>query len=64
MGFISQCQQRAEHCARVNEYFGRVERDGRALSELPVYIEHASSVVGSLAIPLGIRTASGATWWM
>lgn len=35
----------------VNEYFGRVERDGRALSELPVYIEHSSSVVGSVAIP-------------
>jgi hypothetical protein len=35
----------------VNEYFGRVERDGRALSELPVYIEHAGSVVGSVAIP-------------
>ena len=35
----------------VNEYFGRVERDGRALSELPVYIEHANSVVGSVAIP-------------
>jgi hypothetical protein len=35
----------------VNEYFGRVERDGRTLSELPVYIEHSSSVVGSVAIP-------------
>jgi hypothetical protein len=35
----------------VNEYFGRVERDGRPLSELPVYTEHASSVVGSVAIP-------------
>ena len=28
-----------------------MERDGRALSELPVYIEHAGSVVGSVAIP-------------
>jgi hypothetical protein len=35
----------------VNEYFGRVERDGRPLSELPVYTEHAGSVVGSVAIP-------------
>jgi hypothetical protein len=35
----------------VNEYFGRVERDGRPLSELPVYTEHAASVVGSVAIP-------------
>lgn len=35
----------------VNEYFGRVERDGRVLSELPVYAEHAASVVGSVAIP-------------
>lgn len=35
----------------VNEYFGRVERDGRALSELPVYTEHAGAVVGSVAIP-------------
>lgn len=35
----------------VNEYFGRVERDGRPLSELPVYTEHASSVIGSVAIP-------------
>ena len=35
----------------VNEYFGRVERDGRALSDLPVYTEHAGSVVGSVAIP-------------
>jgi hypothetical protein len=35
----------------VNEYFGRVERDGRTLSELPVYTEHSGSVVGSVAIP-------------
>ncbi len=35
----------------VNEYFGRVERDGRGLSDLPVYAEHAGSVVGSVAIP-------------
>ncbi len=35
----------------VNEYFGRVERDGRALSELPVYTEHCGSVIGSIAIP-------------
>jgi hypothetical protein len=35
----------------VNEYFGRVEREGRALHELPVYAEHEGSVFGSLAIP-------------
>ena len=35
----------------VNEFFGRVERDGRALCDLPVYTEHAGSVVGSVAIP-------------
>jgi hypothetical protein len=35
----------------VNEYFGRVERDGRSLSELPAFTEHASSVIGSVAIP-------------
>ena len=35
----------------VNEYFGRVERDGRALQELPVYTEHADKVFGSVAIP-------------
>ena len=35
----------------VNEYFGLVERDGRALSDLPVYTEHAGAVVGSVAIP-------------
>src|SRR5215510_6879103 len=35
----------------VNEYFGRVERDGRGLHELPVYAEHEASVLGSVAIP-------------
>ena len=35
----------------VNEYFGRVERDGRPLSELPAYIEHTGSVAGAIAIP-------------
>ena len=35
----------------VNEYFGRVERDGRALSDLPVYREHVDKVWGSVAIP-------------
>ena len=35
----------------VNEYFGRVERDGRALHELPVYAEHEGAVFGSVAIP-------------
>ena len=35
----------------VNEYFGRVERDGRALHELPVYAEHQGMVFGSVAIP-------------
>jgi hypothetical protein len=34
----------------VNEYFGRVERDGRALHELPVYIENEVKVFGSVAI--------------
>jgi len=35
----------------VNEYFGRLERDGRTLAELPVYTEHSGSVIGSIAIP-------------
>jgi hypothetical protein len=35
----------------VNEYFGRIERDGRSLHELPVYMEHEASVFGSVAIP-------------
>lgn len=35
----------------VNEYFGRVERDGQALHEMPVYVEHAPKVFGSVAIP-------------
>jgi hypothetical protein len=35
----------------VNEYFGRIERDGRPLHELPVYAEHEGSVFGSVAIP-------------
>lgn len=35
----------------VNEYFGRVERDGRPLSDMPVFLDHADAVVGSVAIP-------------
>lgn len=34
----------------VNEYFGRIERDGRPIHELPVYAEHEASVFGSVAI--------------
>jgi hypothetical protein len=43
----------------VNEYFGRVERDGRSLSELPVYREHAEKVWGSVAIPKRNRDTFG-----
>ena len=35
----------------VNEYFGRIERDGKGLHEMPVYLEHAEKVFGSVAIP-------------
>lgn len=35
----------------INEYFGRVERDGKGLHELPVYREHEEKVFGSVAIP-------------
>ena len=35
----------------VNEYFGRIERDGRGLADLPVFQANASKVCGSVAIP-------------
>ena len=35
----------------VNEYFGRIERDGKGLHEMPVYLEHEEKVFGSVAIP-------------
>ena len=43
----------------VNEYFGRVERDGRPLSDLPVYREHVDKVWGSVAIPKRNRDTFG-----
>jgi len=35
----------------INEYFGRIEREGRQLHEMPVYQENASRVLGSIVIP-------------
>jgi hypothetical protein len=35
----------------INEYFGRIERDGRQLHEMPVYLENAGRVLGSVVIP-------------
>jgi hypothetical protein len=43
----------------VNEYFGRVERDGKLLSDLPVYQEHAHKVWGSVALPKRNRDTFG-----
>ena len=35
----------------INEYFGRIEREGRQLHEMPVYLENAGRVLGSVVIP-------------
>lgn len=35
----------------INEYFGRIEREGRQLHEMPVYAENAGRVLGSVVIP-------------
>ena len=35
----------------VNEYFGRVEHEGRGLQELPVFVENSSKVFGCVVIP-------------
>lgn len=43
----------------VNEYFGKVERDGRPLSELPVYRDHVEKIWGSVAIPRRNRDTFG-----
>ena len=43
----------------VNEYFGRVERDGKLLRDLPVYRDHAAKVWGSVAIPKRNRDTFG-----
>lgn len=43
----------------VNEYFGRVERDGKLLRDLPVYRENAAKVWGSVAIPKRNRDTFG-----
>lgn len=43
----------------VNEYFGKVERDGRPLSDLPVYRDHAEKIWGSVAIPRRNRDTFG-----
>ena len=43
----------------VNEYFGKVERDGRPLSEMPVYRDHAEKIWGSVAIPRRNRDTFG-----
>lgn len=43
----------------VNEYFGRIERDGKALGDLPVFQTHAGKVRGSVAIPKRNRDTFG-----
>lgn len=43
----------------VNEYFGRVEREGKLLRDLPVYRENAAKVWGSVAIPKRNRDTFG-----
>lgn len=43
----------------VNEYFGRVERDGRLLRDLPVFRENSAKVWGSVAIPKRNRDTFG-----
>lgn len=43
----------------VNEYFGRVERDGKLLKDLPVFQQHAGKVWGSVAIPKRNRDTYG-----
>lgn len=35
----------------VNEYFGRIEREGLQLQDMPVYRENSSRVLGSVVIP-------------
>ncbi len=35
----------------INEYFGRVERDGKQFGDMAVYRENESKVCGSIAIP-------------
>lgn len=43
----------------VNEYFGRIERDGKLLRDLPVYRDHSAKVWGSVAIPKRNRDTFG-----
>ena len=43
----------------VNEYFGRLERDGKLLHDLPVCRENAGKVWGSVAIPKRNRDTFG-----
>jgi hypothetical protein len=43
----------------VNEYFGRVERDGKPLEDLPVFRENSAKVWGSVAIPKRNRDTFG-----
>lgn len=43
----------------MNEYFGRIERDGRVLSELPVYQRAAAKVWGSVVLPRRNRETFG-----
>ncbi|WP_051669897.1 conjugal transfer protein TraL [Bryobacter aggregatus] len=35
----------------INEYFGRIEREGKQLHEMPVYQENADRVLGAVVIP-------------
>jgi hypothetical protein len=43
----------------VNEYFGRIERDGKLLHDIPAYQEHAPKVRGAVAIPKRNRDTFG-----
>ena len=52
-GFARLAQTSEDHSIVlwINEYFGRIERDGRQLHEMPVYQENAGRVLGSVVIP-------------
>ena len=46
----------------VNEYFGRVERDGKLLRDLPVYRDHAAKVWARWRCRSGTAIRSAGTW--
>jgi hypothetical protein len=48
---LAQSTQARNLVVWVNEYFGRVERDGKAFPDMNVYKENESKVLGTVAIP-------------